>query len=144
MLEVFFLKNIYLNKLNMKTFKILSTIFVVAFLFSGCLYNFIVPEPEIDPGDPNLPEVSFETDILPVFNNNNNCTSCHDTGGQRPDLTTANAYTSLNNTRYLNLTTPEESRIYTKPHPGSNHAEKYSASEAALVLAWITQGAQDN
>lgn len=131
----------------MKKLKILFSILFATILLSGCVYNYILPEveiPPIDPEDPDAPQISFKTDIIPIFNDNNYCTSCHGSGGRAPDLTTENAYNSINNTRYINSETPAESRIYTKPHPDSNHPKKYSANEATLVLGWIVQGAKDN
>ena len=63
----------------MKTLKLLFAVVVIALLFSGCKYSFIVPEevPVFDPDDPNAPEISFSSDILPIFTNNENCTACH-------------------------------------------------------------------
>ncbi len=133
---------------KMKILKFILAVIVVALLFGGCKYDFIVPEkiPVIDPDDPDAEQISFSEDILPIFNDNNNCTSCHKTGGQIPDLTSANAYSSLNTTRYLNSSSPEESRIYSVPAPTtSTHThKKYSAAQAALVLAWIQQGVENN
>lgn len=119
---------------------------MVILLMSGCVYNFIVPEDVPDPGDPDLPEISFKQEIVPIFTNGNNCTSCHDTGGQIPDLTADNAYNSLNSSRYINSSTPEESKIYTWPHPDtdSHKQKKYTQTEAANILIWINQGAKDN
>lgn len=132
----------------MKISKLLSVLFVVTFLFSGCAYNFIFPEDEIptDPEDPDAPEISFTTDIIPIFNNSNNCTSCHNTGGTAPDLTADNAYSSINNTKYINVSSPEESVIYTVPHPDeSDHSQKkYTVNQANTVLLWINQGAKNN
>ena len=126
--------------------------FIIVFLLgalsiTGCRYNFIVPEevPVIDPDDPSQ-EVLFSEDILPIFTNNNNCTSCHKTGGQMPDLTAGNAYSAINSSRYINPDSPDQSRIYTVAHPDNEgHSQKkYTATEAALVLAWIQQGAENN
>jgi len=132
----------------MKALKLLPVLFVVTFLFTGCLYNFIVPEPElpIDPDDPNAPEVSFSADIIPIWNNNNNCTSCHKTGGTNPDLTADNAYQSVNNSNYINQSSPEQSKIYLVPHPdeGGHSQKKYTSNQADMVLLWIKQGAQNN
>ena len=131
----------------MKKIKSLFTLFVATLLLSGCTYNYIVPEDlPPDPTDPDAPEISFSTEILPIFNGGNNCTSCHNTGGVSPDLTTNNAYTSINNSKYINSGTPEESLIYTYPNPATNtHTQKkYTEKEAALVLGWIVQGAQNN
>ena len=130
----------------MKTLKLLFAFFMVAFLINGCAYNFIIPEevpPAIDPDDPDAPQISFATQIIPIFTSS--CTACHD-GGQNPDLTSANAYSSLNSTRYLNSASPEESLIYKHPAPEtSTHTQKkYTATQAALVLGWIQQGAKNN
>jgi hypothetical protein len=131
----------------MKKFRSLLTLLVVTLLFSGCTYNFIIPE-ELppDPTDPNAPEISFSAEILPIFNNGNNCTSCHGTGGTSPDLTTEKAYNSINNSKYISLGTPEESKIYHYPSPDTDthKQQEYTANEAALVLGWIIQGAQNN
>lgn len=128
----------------MKIFKLLPVLVVFAFLFSGCAYNFIVPEPE-GPIDPDRP-VSFSAEIIPIWNNNNNCTSCHKTGGTNPDLTPDKAYQSVNNAKYINHTTPEESSIYLTPHPvESGHSQKkYTTAQANTVLLWIIQGAKNN
>ncbi|HSH19331.1 MAG TPA: hypothetical protein VLA03_02690 [Draconibacterium sp.] len=132
----------------MKILKLLLAVVVVALLFSECKYSFIVPEdiPVIDPDDPNAPQISFANDIAPIFNANNNCTACHKTGNQMPDLTTENAYKSLNSARYINDNSPEESLIYKHPHPdsGTHSQKKYTAAQAALVLGWIQQGAKNN
>ncbi len=114
---------------------------IAALIFGGCTYNWIVEEDVIDPSDPDAPEVSFSEEIVPIFASK--CTACHYTGNQMPDLTADNAYTSLNTSRYINTSSPEESLIYTKPSPTGSHVQ-YSEAEAALVLTWITQGAQNN
>ena len=126
-------------------FKILLLVAVAALAVAGCKYDWIIPEEVIDPDDPNVEEVSFSGDILPVFTNGNNCTACHN-GSQMPDLRAENAYTTLNSTRYINKTTPEESRIYAIPHPDTNgHSQKkYTAAQANLILIWINQGAKNN
>lgn len=125
----------------MKALKNLLSIFLIGLIFGGCAYNWIVEEPVIDPTDPNAEEVSFSSDITPIFASK--CTACHTTGNQMPDLTSANAYNSLNSSRYINTSDPASSLIYTKASPNGNHVQ-YSEAEAALVLTWITQGAQNN
>ena len=60
------------------------------------------------------------------------------------EVITDNAFNSINSDEYINLTTPENSLIYTKPSPGASHGATYSTEEAAFVLAWIKQGAEDN
>lgn len=116
----------------------------MALIFGGCAYNFIVEEQVIDPGDPGAPQISFSQEIQPIFDAK--CVSCHTTGGQRPDLSASNSYSSLNTSRYTSTTDPESSLIYTHPNPStSGHTwAKYSEAEAAKVLTWITQGVQQN
>lgn len=132
----------------MKKFKIVFTVTLFLLALGACKYDFIIPEKVIivDPGDPNADEIKFSESVLPIFNNNNNCTSCHKAGGQSPDLTTANAYTSINSTKYIDKTTPAESKIYKYPSPTtSTHSQKkYTAAQAAIVLGWIAQGAKNN
>jgi hypothetical protein len=128
----------------MKKRTILFVLILYSILLNGCIYDFIAPEEEeiIDP----TVDVSFATQILPIFTTGENCTACHRTGNQAPDLTASNAYNSINNTKYLNKTTPAESVIYKVPSPGStSHSHKtYTATQAALVLTWIQQGAKNN
>jgi len=132
----------------MKTLKFLFIILIIALSFGGCRYNFIVPfeEPDTNPGDSTATPISFATDIVPIFNTGNYCTACHTTGKQAPDLTADKAYASLSSTKYLNLTTPEQSRIYTHPHPDTNEhtQKKYNSAQASKVLLWIQQGAKNN
>lgn len=127
-------------------FKILLLVIVAAVMVmaSSCKYDWIIPEeiPVIDPDDPNQ-VISFSEEILPIFTSGNNCTACHN-GSQAPDLREASAFSSLNSTRYINKTSPEESRIYAFPHPNGSHYKKYTGTQAALVLAWIQQGAKNN
>lgn len=127
----------------MKALKIVLSMIVLALIFSSCAYNFIVEEEVIDPSDPGAPQISFSSDIQPIFDAK--CTSCHQTGAQLPDLTAANAYASINTSRYTNTSSPETSLIYTRPNPSNtdSHA-KYTEAEAAKVLTWITQGVKNN
>ena len=129
----------------MKALVKILLIFGVVLFFEGCVYDFIVPEtiPVIDPDDPNAEQISFSADILPIFQSK--CVSCHTTGKQLPDLSAANAYSSLNSTRYINSSSPDQSKIYTRPKPSNTDSHpKYSEAEAAIVLVWIQQGAKNN
>ncbi len=119
---------------------ILLLVVMVSVLAGGCKYDWILPE-EVPVIDPEVP-ISFTQEILPIFSEKN-CTACHD-GSPAPDLSEANAYASINSASYINRTTPEESVIYTEPHPDGEHTVKYSAAQAALILAWIEQGAENN
>jgi hypothetical protein len=129
----------------MKALKFIFLISIVAVCLGSCTYDFIVPEevPVINPDDPNAEQISFSSAIAPIFESK--CVSCHKTGGQSPDLSSGNAYSSISSTRYLNTSAAEESLIYTKASPdGTGSHPKYSAAEAATVLGWIQQGAKNN
>ena len=91
--------------------------------------------------------VSFSKDIIPIFNKSCNTSGCHSSGGQTPNLTEANALNSLTVGNYFSKTAPESSIIYQKmtgkrgtPMPVSGVNKEY----AALILAWIKQGANNN
>ena len=114
-----------------------------ALLTESCQYKFNI-EPIIPPPDPT-DTIYFSQDVLPIWNTNDKCTSCHKAGETAPDLTTNNAYSAVV-PDYVNTDTPNESEIYTVTDPlSATHGwKKYSSSEAAIILQWIEQGAQNN
>lgn len=126
-----------------KWIKIALLVISVVMVMS-CQYDFIAPDdaPPVDPGI----EVSFDTQILPIFTDNNNCTACHKPGGKSPDLTAANAYAQINSSKYINLTAPDQSLIYKAIAPGGGFAghKTVTSAQAALILVWIQQGAKNN
>ncbi len=126
-----------------KTGKLLA----IAFLFlmaAACQYDFIVPE-EIIPVEPGT-EISFTSQVLPIFTTNNNCTMCHKAGGKSPELTADKAYAQINTSKYINRATPDQSLLYKAVAPGQGFAghKTVTASQAALILGWIQQGAKNN
>lgn len=125
----------------MKKQKIFLAIVLISLIFTGCKYDFILPE-EVPPVEEG---VSFATQVVPIFNTNDKCTTCHKQGGTMPDLTAANAYAQIV-PNYVNLDNDAQSEIYSIPAPTtSTHThKKYTASEAAIVLKWIEEGAQNN
>ena len=123
-------------------------IFLILILFSlflnGCKYDFILAE-QVETVNTGGQPISFATQIAPIFSTAG-CIACHGTGGQSPDLTAANAYSQVMS-KAVNTASPETSLLYTYPSPANTavHAwKKYSASQAALVLAWIKEGAKNN
>lgn len=132
------------NIFNMKKSKMkfswdLVCILLVLVFLSSCKWETIEPvEVELPPIDQ---PISFANDIQPIFNSK--CTGCHPSMGGL-DLTAANSYNELINSGLVNTTTAAESEIYTKPDPHGNHSGKYSVTEAALLLRWIEEGAQNN
>ncbi|HEY3371734.1 MAG TPA: cytochrome c [Prolixibacteraceae bacterium] len=114
-------------------------LFLILILFSlatiSCKYDFVLPE-VVAP----VSNVSFSQDITPIFEAK--CTVCHKTGVQAPDLTAANAYSQIV-PAFVNTASPETSVIYINASSG-NHAAKVSATQAAKILQWITEGAKNN
>lgn len=118
------------------------TIFLVSLLFAlfvnGCKYDFILPEA--------VPVITtpptFALEVAPIFSNGNKCTACHN-GGQAPDLRAASAFSQIV-PAYVNKTNPASSQVYINARPGSSHYAQVTATQAAIILAWITDGAKDN
>lgn len=86
---------------------------------------------------------SFATDIIPVFNASCNMSGCHSAGHTVVDLSPENAYASLFAKGMIDLSTPENSKLYTKLLSGTHDGRSTSAQQA-LILQWISEGALDN
>ena len=137
-IEAFFVLILKMNIMKKRTIFLILILF--SLLIAGCKYDFILPVPVV----PVTGNVSFATQVLPIFTTEN-CISCHKTGGQSPDYTSANAYASIV-PNLVNLSTPNQSIIYVYPGPTtSTHTwKKLTAGEDAIILQWITQGAKNN
>jgi hypothetical protein len=123
----------------MKKRPIFLILILFALFMNSCKYDFILAkEVPVITGP-----VSFSTQVLPIFSSDN-CTDCHN-GSQSPNLTAASAYAQIV-PALINTATPETSPIYSFPSPTSaTHSwKKYSTGDAAIVLAWIKDGAQNN
>ena len=105
---------------------------------SSCTYETISPK------EPEVPtEISFNDNVIPIFNGICNNSGCHSTGGIPPNLTPTNAFVSLTFFGYVDLDVPEESEIYKKITDGS--MKDYATDQdRAIILKWIEQGALDN
>lgn len=119
-----------------------SAIAVIALAFmtllSGCEYEYV--EPEIVP----IPtQVSFATDIIPIFDASCNMSGCHAAGAIAPDLSSAGAYASLFQANLINTTVPAESDLYKIITTGSMKSFT-STSQAQTILVWIQKGALNN
>ena len=129
-----------MDRINTRLFPSLPWFVLMLVLLYSCEYKFI----EVDLPDPNV-TISFQNDLVPIFNTSNNCTACHKTGSTAPDLTLGNAYNSIV-PNLINSENPELSKIYAIPSPSSaTHGfKKYTQVQAAQVLNWIEQGADNN
>jgi hypothetical protein len=130
----------------MEKIKIFLIITILGLAICSCEYAF-VEEEDLPPigGDDDPIEVSFSGDILPIFSSRG-CIECHKPGGESPDLTAANAFQSINSSKYIDTTNPASSLIYSFVAPGaSSHVWKqYKAAQAQYILVWIEQGAKNN
>ncbi|WP_372751335.1 hypothetical protein [Labilibaculum sp.] len=115
----------------------LLLVFLITLCFVSCEYDIVEVDEIVIPIDQ---EISFSTDIIPIFTSN--CISCHN-GGTSPDLRANNAYNSLTNGGYLDVDDPENSELYQVLQEGS-HSTRASATEKELILEWITRGANNN
>ena len=123
----------------MKKSGILLMITLSGFMLA-CTYDTIAPK-EVE-----VPEnVSFNVDVIPIFNDNDcNKSGCHNSGGIQPDLTPNNAYISLTFFGYVDTDFPEESELYKVILPTGSMAEFANDQDRAIILKWIEQGALDN
>lgn len=127
-------------------FCIVVLLFGVFFL-TACEYDFVEREQtEVPDSDPDNP-ISFSAEIAPIFTNGNYCTACHNTGGQAPNLEASSAYSELTSGSYVNTASPAESMLITyisASNPSAHAWKKFTASQEAKVLLWITEGALNN
>ena len=92
-------------------------------------------------------DVGYATDVLPIFEKNCSLSGCHNSGGISPDLSSANAFSSLNSGGYLDVGNPSNSKLYGYVSGKLTPAMPISGADpaiAATILAWINQGAQNN
>lgn len=105
----------------------------------SCQYEEIVP-PKVPQLDTSL-TIRFSDTIAPIFDEAA-CLNCH-AGNISPDLRPSQAYDAIV-PDLVDLSDPDASKIYWVPGPQSDHAQKYTTDQAALIRAWIVQGAKNN
>jgi hypothetical protein len=93
-------------------------------------------------------KISFATEVVPIFTNNDNCSGCHSPGSDVFSLASKeDAWNSIQVHNLVTVTAPESSKLYYKiieSNPLVHDWKKYTSSEAQTVIAWITQGAKNN
>jgi hypothetical protein len=121
----------------MKKYSIFLILVLFCLFLNSCKYDFVLPVevPEVNPG--GYP-VSFSTQIQPILTDK--CILCHST--QAPMMGSGVAYTQLV-PKYVNTASPASSKFYTIPTSGT-HGATVSATQGALILQWITEGAKNN
>jgi len=117
---------------------IVMVLLVFGLFSQSCTYDEIIP-PEVEVPD----TVSFELDIIPIFEMNCNSGTCHATGAVPPDLSPDNAWVNLTFFGYVDTANADQSQLYQKIDGGS--MEKFASDQdRALILKWIDQGANNN
>lgn len=126
---------------------ILITGFVAIFILglSGCSKTVTLVE---NPGGSITEEMSFEKDIVPIFEKSCNASGCHTTGGKAPLLTRESAYLSLSSGNYLKATDPDNSLLMLwlngKKSPVMPIGAGPDQEINAKIYTWIKQGAKNN
>lgn len=115
---------------------------IILMIGVSCKYDEVLP---VEP-DPGI-QVSFNDDLIPIFNSSCNLSGCHNGSGSDPDLRPANAYASLWDGGYIDTLVPADSELYLWmsgargiPMP----LEGVNAGYASQVLQWIEQGGLNN
>jgi hypothetical protein len=127
----------------------LKIISLVGLLFFACMTGcYKTTTLLIDDSPAITTTVGFSSDIVPLLTTNCAKSGCHN-GTISPDLTAANAYNSLVNGNFVSTSTPANSLVYlwltgkesaTMPLGASNNPSNING----YILAWITQGAENN
>lgn len=127
-----------------RMFRMIVILAVTSLFVVSCQYKFTV-EPAVIPPDPG-DTISFANDIVPIWNVNNNCASCHDGQIQSLSLKPDAAYDQITSKGLVNTDIPEESIIYAYPNAssGAHTWSVYSNSDLPILLLWIEQGALNN
>ena len=120
-------------------------IFTLVIVLSSCYKDIITPEMASGPDDLPPKQVSFQTELAPMFNTSCAISGCHVSGAHAPYLTTAQSYAQIINGGFVNLAVPKESKLYEMitgdmaqymPTPAKTNAQK--------VYDWIRNGAPNN
>jgi mono/diheme cytochrome c family protein len=124
----------------MKKIFTLLIIISVSSTLGSCYYDKF--QPIID--DPTAEDVSFATDIQPLFDAN--CIACH-AGSLNPDLREGNSYTAITGTGMVVANDLTNSELYQRLLGNGNimpPSGALSATKTNLVKNWILQGAKNN
>ncbi len=123
----------------------MAPLYFLTSILGGCTYETGVITNEIDIDTTVV--VSFSQEIMPLFEEKCGDASCHGIAGVAPILTENVAYEELWQGNYIDTLKPEDSELY--QWMISNRALDMPLAGPdwdlnALVLNWITQGAENN
>lgn len=127
----------------MKLTSIISSLaLIVIIAMSGCYKDVIMPDVALDPDGPPQ-QVSFSTDLAPIFNASCTDAGCHVSGSHKPYLTSDVSYQQIVNGGYVNTVVPKQSILYTMIN-GDMREFMPSAADRQRVYDWIRNGAPNN
>lgn len=122
----------------------LAIMFLAVFFVAGCYKGTTL---DLSSDLEITRDVSFATDVIPLLEKNCSLNGCHSSGAISPDLSSGNAYNSLTNGGFVDIENPKSSRIYGLVSGTLTPVMPVSGADpeiAAIILAWINQGAQNN
>ena len=117
-------------------------IFTLGIVFTSCYKDIIKPDLADDPeGTPK--QVSFKTELAPLFNTSCALAGCHVSGARKPYLTPDISYQQIVNGGFVNNALPKESILYKMVY---GEMAEYISSKAdkQKVYDWIRNGAPNN
>ncbi len=116
-------------------------ILVIGFSMNGCYKDVITPT-LLQSGPP--PQVSFNSQILPILTTSCAKSGCHVPGSQVPFMDSTEAYKDLINGGFVNTIVPSESIIYQELDGGPMQVNIPSQADINLIYYWIENGAANN
>lgn len=125
----------------MRRIIIFFSVVVASFTVVSCYYDEVMGDSD------ELPQnVSFNRDVMAIFNKSCNMAGCHDANPPHlPSLVQENAYSSLVQGGFVNTTVPSESSLYAVLAEGNMPPSgALSSREMKIVLAWLNEGALNN
>ena len=109
---------------------------------SSCYKDIIIPQLASDPDGPPQ-QVSFKSELAPIFATNCALAGCHVSGAHKPYLTSDISYQQIVNGGFVNTALPKESILY-KMINGEMAQYISSSTDRQKVYDWIRNGAPNN
>ncbi len=132
------MRRIMKTKLKQMLGKLLFVFVVSGVGLASCTYHTNDYDPSEAPDD-----VSFNDDIIPIFDASCNSAGCHNTGGIPPNLTADVAYVSLIGGGYVDPGNSEGSVLY-QSIDGGTMTTYATDLERSYIKKWIDEGALNN
>jgi hypothetical protein len=123
----------------------IGAMFILMIGLSSCYKDIIPPELASGPDDFPPKQVSFQTELAPIFNTNCAIAGCHVSGAHAPYLATAVSYTQIVNGGFVNLANPQQSKIYQMIKGDmAQYMQAPVKTNTQKVYDWIRNGAPNN